>query len=393
MRPSLTFVSTIAVALASACVLVACGKPPGGPPPAAGMPEVGVITLQPQRLAVTTELPGRTSASLVADVRPQVTGIVKARKFREGGDVKAGETLYQIDPATYQAQYDANVAALAKARASLTTTRLKAQRYKELVAIKAVSQQDYDDAAAALEQGEADVASAKANVETSRINLAYARIEAPISGRIGKSSVTPGALVTANQSTALATIQQLDPIYVDVTQSSADLLQLRQAMARGDLQTGAAGAARVRLLLEDGSDYPLEGKLEFSDITVDTSTGAITLRALFPNPQGVLLPGMYVRAVLQQGVKSDALMVPQQAVVRDGGGRPMVYVVGEQHKLQRRMIETGREMGDQWVVRSGLQAGDVLVVDGLQRAAPGVEVKTTPWTAAPAPAAKAASAR
>ncbi|MET3514530.1 membrane fusion protein (multidrug efflux system) [Pseudacidovorax sp. 1753] len=393
MRPSLTFVSTIAVALASACVLVACGKPPGGPPPAAGMPEVGVITLQPQRLAVTTELPGRTSASLVADVRPQVTGIVKARKFREGGDVKAGETLYQIDPATYQAQYDANVAALAKARASLTTTRLKAQRYKELVAIKAVSQQDYDDAAAALEQGEADVASAKANVETSRINLAYARIEAPISGRIGKSSVTPGALVTANQSTALATIQQLDPIYVDVTQSSADLLQLRQAMARGDLQTGAAGAARVRLLLEDGSDYPLEGKLEFSDITVDTSTGAITLRALFPNPQGVLLPGMYVRAVLQQGVKSDALMVPQQAVVRDGGGRPMVYVVGEQHKLQRRMIETGREMGDQWVVRSGLQAGDVLVVDGLQRAAPGVEVKTTPWTAAPAPAAKTASAR
>lgn len=393
MRPSLTFVSTIAVALASACVLVACGKPPGGPPPAAGMPEVGVITLQPQRLAVTTELPGRTSASLVADVRPQVTGIVKARKFREGGDVKAGETLYQIDPATYQAQYDANVAALAKARASLTTTRLKAQRYKELVAIKAVSQQDYDDAAAALEQGEADVASAKANVETSRINLAYARIEAPISGRIGKSSVTPGALVTANQSTALATIQQLDPIYVDVTQSSADLLQLRQAMARGDLQTGAAGAARVRLLLEDGSDYPLEGKLEFSDITVDTSTGAITLRALFPNPQGMLLPGMYVRAVLQQGVKSDALMVPQQAVVRDGGGRPMVYVVGEQHKLQRRMIETGREMGDQWVVRSGLQAGDVLVVDGLQRAAPGVEVKTTPWTAAPAPAAKTASAR
>jgi membrane fusion protein (multidrug efflux system) len=337
------------------------------------------VSVQPQRVAITAELPGRTTPFLIADVRPQVGGIVKARQFREGSDVKAGETLYQIDPATYKATYDSNVAALAKAQASLTTTRLKAERYKELVAIKAVSQQDYDDAAASLGQGEADVASARANVETSRINLAYARIDAPISGRIGKSTVTPGALVTASQSTALATIQQLDPIYVDVTQSSAAMLQLKQAMARGDLQKSGANAAKVRLLLEDGSAYPLEGKLEFSDVTVDQNTGAITLRAVFPNPKADLLPGMYVRAVLQEGVKEQALMVPQQAVSRDSTGKPTAYVVDAQHKLQRRVLETERAIGDQWLVRSGLQAGDQLVVDGLQRAAPGVEVKTVQW--------------
>jgi len=379
MRPPFTYGLTFTAALASTFMLVACGKPPGGPPAAQGMPEVGVVSVQPQRVAITAELPGRTTPFLIADVRPQVGGIVKARQFREGSDVKAGETLYQIDPATYKATYDSNVAALAKAQASLTTTRLKAERYKELVAIKAVSQQDYDDAAASLGQGEADVASARANVETSRINLAYARIDAPISGRIGKSTVTPGALVTASQSTALATIQQLDPIYVDVTQSSAAMLQLKQAMARGDLQKSGANAAKVRLLLEDGSAYPLEGKLEFSDVTVDQNTGAITLRAVFPNPKADLLPGMYVRAVLQEGVKEQALMVPQQAVSRDSTGKPTAYVVDAQHKLQRRVLETERAIGDQWLVRSGLQAGDQLVVDGQQRAAPGVEVKTVQW--------------
>ena len=383
MRPPLTYGLTFAAALASTCMLVACGKPPGGPPPAAGTPEVGVVTVQPQRVALTTELPGRTVPFLIADVRPQVGGIVQSRKFREGSDVKAGEALYQIDPATYKATYDSNVASLAKAQASLGTTRLKAERYKELVAIKAVSQQDYDDAAASLQQGEADVASARASVETSRINLAYARIEAPISGRIGKSSVTPGALVTASQSTALATIQQLDPIYVDVTQSSAAMLQLRQAMARGDLQKSGANAAKVKLLLEDGSAYPLEGKLEFSDVTVDQNTGAITLRAVFPNPRANLLPGMYVRAVLQEGEKEQALLVPQQAVSRDGSGKPMAYVVDSQSKLQRRALETERAIGDQWLVRSGLQAGDKLVVDGQQRAAPGVEVKTVQWSPKP----------
>jgi membrane fusion protein (multidrug efflux system) len=391
MRPPLTFGLTITAALASACMLVACGKPPGGPPPSQGTPEVGVVTVQPQRVAITAELPGRTTPFLIADVRPQVGGIVKTRKFREGSDVKAGEALYQIDPATYKATYDSNVAALAKAQASLKTTRLKAERYKELVAIKAVSQQDYDDAAASLQQGEADVAAAKANVETSRINLAYARIDAPISGRIGKSTVTPGALVTASQATALATIQQLDPIYVDVTQPSAAVLQLKQAMARGDLQKSGANAARVRLLLEDGSAYPLEGKLEFSDVTVDQNTGAITLRAVFPNPNADLLPGMYVRAVLQEGVQEQALLVPQQAVSRDSTGKPTAFVVDAQHKLQRRMLETERAIGDQWLVRRGLQAGDQLVVDGQQRAAPGVEVKTVQWNPNSKPATEAAN--
>lgn len=386
MRPVATYSSTLIAALAAACLLTACGKPPGGAPPAAGTPVVGVLTVQPQRVALSTELPGRTVPFLIADVRPQVNGIVKTRNFREGSDVKAGAALYQIDPATYKAAYDSNVAALAKAQASLKTTRLKADRYKELVAIQAVSQQDYDDAAASLGQGEADVASAKANVETSRINLAYARVDAPISGRIGKSSVTPGALVTASQTTALATIQQLDPIYVDVTQPSASLLRLKQAMARGDLQQAGTNAAKVKLLLEDGSTYPLEGKLEFSDVTVDQSTGAITLRAVFPNPKADLLPGMYVRAVLQEGVKEQGLLVPQQAVSRDNAGKPTAYVVGNDNKLQRRTLETDRAVGDQWLVRSGLQAGDQLVVDGQQSARPGAEVKVTAWTPKPAAA-------
>ncbi len=394
MRPVMTYSATLAAAVCAACLLAACGKPPGGPPPAQGMPTVGVVTVQPQSVALSTELPGRTVPYLIADVRPQVNGIVKARNFREGSDVKAGSALYQIDPATYKAAYDSNVAALAKAQASLKTTRLKAERYKELVAIQAVSQQDYDDAAASLGQGEADVASAKANVETSRINLAYARVDAPISGRIGKSSVTPGALVTASQSTALATIQQLDPIYVDVTQPSASLLRLRQAMASGDLQKVGANAAKVQLMLEDGSAYPLAGRLEFSDVTVDQNTGAITLRAVFPNPDAVLLPGMYVRAVLQEGVKAQGLLVPQQAVTRDGTGKPTAYVVGSDSKLQRRVLEVDRTVGDQWLVRSGIQAGDQLVVDGQQRATPGAQVKTTPWTpkAAPAPQAPGAPA-
>ena len=391
MRPVATYSSTLIAALAAACLLTACGKPPGGAPPAAGTPVVGVLTVQPQRVALSTELPGRTVPFLIADVRPQVNGIVKTRNFREGSDVKAGAALYQIDPATYKAAYDSNVAALAKAQASLKTTRLKADRYKELVAIQAVSQQDYDDAAASLGQGEADVASAKANVETSRINLAYARVDAPISGRIGKSSVTPGALVTASQTTALATIQQLDPIYVDVTQPSASLLRLKQALARGDLQQAGANAARVKLMMEDGSTYPLEGKLEFSDVTVDQSTGAITLRAVFPNPKADLLPGMYVRAVLQEGVKEQGLLVPQQAVSRDNAGKPTAYVVGSDNKLERRTLETDRAVGDQWLVRSGLQAGEQLVVDGQQSARPGAEVKVTAWTPKPAAAPTSAS--
>eukprot|EP01030_Chromulinospumella_sphaerica_P034714 gene34714-biopygen22596 len=302
-------VSHAVVLSATLLLLAGCGKAPtGGPPSELAVPEVGAITLGAKKLALTTELPGRTVPFQIAEVRPQVNGIVKERKFREGSDVKAGEALYQIDAATYQANYENNVAALAKAQANLQTTRPKAARYKELVLIKAVSQQDYDDAAAALTQGEADVAAAKANVETSRINLAYTRVDAPISGRIGRSSITPGALVTANQATALATVQQLDPIYVDVTQSSASLLRMKQAMARGDLQKSGANAAKVKLVLEDGSTYPLEGKLQFSDVTVEQNTGNITLRAVFPNPRAELLPGMYVHAVLEEGTLDQGLL-------------------------------------------------------------------------------------
>lgn len=380
MRPVIVHCLTLGTALAAACLLSACGKPPGGPPPAAGTPTVGVVQVQPQRVVLTTQLPGRTSAYLVAEVRPQVGGIVKARTFKEGSDVKAGQPLYQIDPATYKAAYDADNAALAKAQASVKTARLKAERYKELRAIQAVSQQDYDDAVATLEENQAQVASARAQLESSRINLAYARIDAPISGRIGKSSVTPGALVTASQSTALATVQQLDPLYVDVSQSSASLLRLKQAMARGDLQKSGANSAKVQLILEDGSTYPLEGTLEFSDVTVDQNTGTITLRAVFPNPAGDLLPGMYVRAVLQEGVKDQALLVPQQAVSRDGAGKPYAYVVDSNNTLQRRALETDRAVGDQWLIQNGIQAGDRLVVDGQQRAAPGVAVNVTPWS-------------
>ena len=383
-----TLLSTGSV-LALSCLLSACGKPPGGPPPAEGTPVMGVLAVQSQTVALNADLPGRTVPYLIADVRPQVNGIIKTRAFREGSDVKAGQTLYEINPATYKAAYDSSVAALAKAEATLQSTRLKAERYKELVGINAVSKQDYDDAAAALGQAQADVAAAKANVDSSRINLAYARVEAPISGRIGKSTVTPGALVTASQATALTTIQQLDPIYVDLTQSNASLLQLRQALARGDFKKAGANAAKVRLLLEDGSAYPLEGRLEFSDVTVDQSTGSITLRAVFPNPKAELLPGMYVRAVLQEGVKEDGLLVPQQAVTRDGAGKPVAYVVGKDGKLERRALETDRAIGDQWLVRRGLSEGDQLVVDGLQRAAPGIEVKTQPWTPKPKAAAAA----
>lgn len=393
LRTFMTFRSTATV-LALSCLLSACGKPPGGPPPAAGTPVMGVLTIKSQAVALSNELPGRTVPYLVADVRPQVNGIIQARSFREGSDVKAGQTLYEINPATYKAAYDSSVAALAKAEATLHSTRLKAERYKELVAINAVSKQDYDDAFASLGQAQADVAAAKANVDSSRINLAYARVDAPISGRIGKSSVTPGALVTASQATAMATIQQLDPIYVDLTQSNASLLQLKQALARGDFKKAGATAAKVSLLLEDGSAYPLEGRLEFSDVTVDQSTGSITLRAVFPNPKADLLPGMYVRAVLQEGVKDSGLLVPQQAITRDGAGKPVAYVVGKDNKLERRSIETDRAIGDQWLVRRGLSEGDQLVVDGLQRAAPGIDVKTEPWApkAKPAAAGSAAAA-
>lgn len=371
-------------------VLTACGKPPGGPPPAEGTPVLGVMTVRYQQVELKTELPGRTSPYQIAEVRPQVNGIIKTREFREGSDIKAGQVLYQINPATYKAAYDSNMAALARAEASVVTARLKASRYKELVAIKAVSQQDYDDAVATLGEAEADVGSARANLETSRINLDYARIEAPVSGRVGKSAVTPGALVTANQSTALTTIQQLDPIYVDVTQPSTTWLDLKEALANGELQKSGTGA-KVKLTLENGRTYGQEGTLQFSDVTVNQDTGAITLRAIFPNPKGDLLPGMYVRATLQEGVRQQGLLVPQQAVTRDGAGKPVAFVVNASGVVEQRALVTDRAIGDQWLISSGLKDGDQLVVDGLQRAAVGVKAEVVQWTPKPPAGANAAT--
>ncbi|MCL1500094.1 efflux RND transporter periplasmic adaptor subunit [Xanthomonas nasturtii] len=393
MRAHASFrLSLLAVAVSATALLSACGSPPGGPPPQEGTPEMGVLTVKQQPVTLTTELPGRTVPYLIAEIRPQVGGLVQTRQFTEGGDVKAGQTLYQIDPAQYRASYASAQATLAKAEATLRTAQLKAERYKELAQIKAISQQEGDDTDAALGQAKADVAAGKASVETARINLAFARLDAPISGRIGRSSVTPGALVTANQANALTTIQQLDPIYIDVTQPSSAVLRLRQAMARGDLERAGDGAAKVSLLLEDGSTYPLQGHLAFSDVTVDQNTGSITLRAVFPNPNAELLPGMYVRAVLQEGVKEQGVLVPQQAVLRNGAGKPTAFVVGAGHKLQLRVLETDREVGDQWLVRSGLKTGEHLVVEGVSRARDGIEVKTVPWQPKGTPATAGAHA-
>jgi membrane fusion protein (multidrug efflux system) len=362
-------------------ILGGCGQQATSGPPKGGPPEVAVVTMQPKPVAITTELTGRTSAYLVAEVRPQVGGIIQKRLFTEGGDVKAGSVLYQIDPATYQAAYAGARAALARAEANFSTTRLRAERYKELVAIKAVSQQDYDDITAVLKQSEADIEIGKAAVETARINLAYTRVTAPISGRIGKSSVTAGALVTANQGSALATIQQLDPVYVDVTQSSANLLRLQQSMASGKLKRNGAGQAKVKLILEDDTQYPWGGTLQFRDVTVDPTTGSVILRVVFPNPKGVLLPGMFVRAVVEEGVNRQAILVPQQAVLRDPKGAPNTLIVDAEGKVQQRILILDRAIGDAWLALSGLAPGDRVIVEGMQKVKPGASVKVVPFEA------------
>ncbi|MEW5744323.1 MAG: efflux RND transporter periplasmic adaptor subunit [Nitrospirota bacterium] len=366
--------------LAGSLVAAGCGKQNAAAGKAPAMvPEVGVIVVQPQRVALTTELAGRTSAHLVAEVRPQVGGIIQKRLFTEGADVKAGEVLYQIDPASYQAACNSAKAALAKAKANLVPARLKAERYQELVTINAVSQQDYDDASAALKQAEADVEAGKAALETARINLAYTKVTAPISGRIGRSSVTNGALVTASQPAALATIQQLSSMYVDVTQSSAELLRLKQNLASGLLKSNGPAQARVKLLLEDGSPYPLPGTLKFSEVTVDQSTGSITLRAIFPNPKQTLLPGMFVRAILEEGISEQAILVPQRGVTRNPAGNAMVMVVGAEEKVEPRIIKVVRTVGDSWLVSEGLKAGDRVILEGLQKARPGTPVRAVPF--------------
>lgn len=368
--------------LTTGLLLNGCGKKQPSMPPS-GPPEVGVLTIQPQRVALTTELSGRTSPYLIAEVRPQVGGIIQKRLFVEGSDVKAGQVLYQIDPASYEATLASARAAQARAEATLGTARLKAGRYQDLVKIKAVSQQDNDDAQATLKQAEADVASAKAAVDTAKINLAYTKIIAPISGRIGRSSVTEGALVTANQTAALATIQQFSTMYVDVTQTSAELLKLKQNLASGVLKNAGAAQAKVKLLLEDGSAYPQEGILKFSEITVEQSTGSITLRAIFPNPRQTLLPGMFVRAVLEEGVNEQAILAPQRGVTRNPKGEAMVMLVGADEKVEPRPIKVVRTVGDNWLVAEGLKAGDRIILEGLQRARPGTPVKAVPFSSKP----------
>lgn len=385
--------TALATVLAITLALGACSKAPapgGMPPGASAPPEVGVVTLQAEAVAITSELAGRTAASVVAEIRPQIGGIVKERAFREGGEVKAGELLYQIEPALYQANLESAKANLTKAEANLTTLRLKAERYKELLAARAVSQQAYDDANAALRQVEADIAASKAALEVARINLAYTRVSSPINGRIGMSSVTQGALVTANQATALATVQQLDPINVDITQSSTEMLQMKRALDSGALKEAGAGKAAVKLKLDDGSIYPIEGKLAFSEATVDPGTGSVTLRAVFPNPKRNLLPGMYVRAVVEQGVKEQALLVPQQGVSHDPQGKAVALVVNAEGKVEPRIIKTERAIGDKWLVSEGLAAGDKVIVEGLQKARPGSAVNAVPAGSASAtnPAAK-----
>ena len=384
--------------IAGYLVLSGCGKKSntGGQTPGTP-PEVGVVVVQPQRVALTTELVGRTSAYLIAEVRPQVGGIVQKRLFTEGSDVKAGEVLYQIDPATYMAAYNSAKASLARTEANVIPARLKAERYKDLVKINAVSQQDYDDANAAFKQAEADTEAGKAALETARINLAFTGITAPISGRIGRSSVTDGALVTASQSSALATIQQLGSMYVDVTQSSAELLRLKQSLASGLLKSNGPTQAQVKLLLEDGSAYPLPGILRFSEVTVDQSTGSITLRAIFPNPKQTLLPGMFVRAILEEGVIAQAILVPQRGVTRNPAGNAMVMVVGSDGKVEPRVIKVVRTIGDNWLVSEGLKAGDRVILEGLQKARPGTPVKAVPFGSkadeTPAGAPKAAGSK
>ena len=364
--------------LAIACFSLLSGCEKAAPAAAPSVQKVGVFTVSTQAVSVTSELPGRTSAYQIAEVRPQVGGIVQQRLFREGGDVKAGETLYQIDAAPFKAAYDSAVAAHAKAEANLASVKLKAERYADLVKINAVSKQDYDDADAALKQSQADVAATKASEDAARINLNYTRITSPISGRIGKSTVTPGALLTASQATALATVQQLDPIYVDVTQSSTELMALKRALESGQIQRAGNDTAKVKLVLEDGTTYPHDGKLEFSDVTVDPGTSTVTIRAVFPNPHHDLLPGMFVRAVLQQGVNTKGLLVPQQGVARNTRGEATALVLNGEGKVEQRTLEVGDAVGDKWTVKSGLNVGDKLIVEGLQKVKPGASAEAVP---------------
>ena len=346
-------------------LLAACSSKQAQPPQSA--PEVGVVTLRQQAVSLTTELPGRTVAYRIADVRPQVSGVIMKRLFVEGADVKAGQQLYQIDPAPFQASLESAQAALARAQANAVSTKLLAERYKPLSEARAVSAQDYDNAVASQAQAAADVASAKASVDTARINLAYTRVYSPISGRSGRSSVTEGALVTASQTVAMVTVQQLDPIYVDVTQPSAIMLRLQRELANGRLKKVGDNQAQSHLVLEDGSHYDQDGKLQFAETTVDQGTGSVTLRAVYPNEKRILLPGMFVHERIEEGVDEKGLLVPQQAITHNQRGDATALLVGPDNMASTRVISTDRAIGDKWLVSGGLAAGDKVVLVGLQR--------------------------
>lgn len=371
-------VSLLSSLIISALLLTGCDNS-GDQQAQPQAPQVSVHVVHSEPLSVSTELPGRTSAFRVAEVRPQVSGIILKRNFVEGSDIKAGESLYQIDPATYQAAWNSAKGDEAKAEAAAAIAHLTVKRYVPLLGTQYISQQEYDQAVATARQADADVVAAKAAVESARINLAYTKVTSPIDGRIGKSTVTEGALVTNGQADAMATVQQLDPIYVDVTESSNDFMRLKQeSLQRGD------DSKSVQLIMENGQPYSLKGSLQFSDVTVDESTGSITLRAVFPNPQHTLLPGMFVRARIDEGVNPQAILVPQQGVTRTPRGDATVMIVNAQNQVENREVTAAQAIGDKWLITGGLQNGDKVIVSGLQKVRPGITVKTTEDTAAPA---------
>lgn len=362
-------------AAAALALLSACSQgDDSGAQPAQQAPKVTVIETRAEAAAVSVELPGRTTPYLVAEIRPQVGGIVQERKFTEGAEVAAGELLYRIDPATYEATLESARAALARAEANATAARVKAERYAELVKIKAVSTQAHDDAVAAHKQAQAEIASARAAVSVARIDLERTQVKAPIAGRIGRSSVTAGALVTANQEHALSTVQRLDPIYVDLTQSGTELLQMRRAIEQGSIRSNSEGETPVRVVFEDGTEYEQEGRLAFSEVTVDPGTGSVTLRAVLPNPEQRLLPGMYVRARIDQGVNENTILLPHAAVQRDPRGKATAMVVKDDDTVESRVLTVARATGEHWIVTSGLEPGERVVVEGLQRIRPGAKV-------------------
>ena len=371
----------IAAVLIAALCLSGCAKKDDDAKGRGGPTTVGYVVVNTQPLSITQELSGRTSAFLVSDVRPQVGGIIKTRLFTEGGKVSAGQSLYQIDPATYQAAYNSALAQQAQAQANYDSAKQKADRYTQLISIKAISQQDYDDAQTTQKTAAATLALQKANVQTASINLNYTRVVSPISGQIGKSTVTPGALVTANQASALATVQDLSKIYVDITQSASDMLKLKRALMSGEL--GAPDHADVTLTLDDGSTYPLTGRLQFSDVTVDPATGSVTLRAVFANPQGLLLPGMFVNARIVKGTVSQAILIPQGAVVLDPKGGASVLLAGADNKAHTQVITLGQMQGNQWQVLNGLKAGDKVIAEGAMKLKDQGEIKASPVKPAP----------